>query len=174
MFLMTALVTGSVVYAGARAYHKHRQRRTTVWLLQNDRYVETSATVVEEPDLHEIERRVNVNLNLATWSLGLTTFGVLIYAPLVLLSIPINIYDAIAIFEDTWDMVLKKGPLGTVLVSSSVVTITLLADLYLITALVQWLYFLNQKLIVLLLRSEFGPIIMQQGHMGSVAEAYGV
>ncbi len=174
MYIMAALVTGGVVYAGARAYRKHRRHRTSVWLLEEGRYVKTSATVVEEPDLERIERRINFNLNLSTFSLGVTTAGVLIYAPLLLISIPINIVDAINIFEDTWDMILARGPLGTVLVSSSVVAISLLANLQLIAALVEWLYFLNQKLILLLMRTEVGPIIMQQGQAEPVLGAYTV
>lgn len=172
MYIMTALVTGSIVYAGTRAYRKYRQRRTTAWLLEDGRYVETTATVVEEPDLNQIEHRINQNLNMATFSLGITAAGVLLYTPLVLVSVPFNLYDAIKIFEDTWDMVLKRGPLFTVLVSSSVVTISLLSDFYLLTAVVEWLYFLNQKLVVMLLRSELGSFIMQSGQTGPVVEAY--
>ncbi len=173
MYIMATLVAGGVAYAGARAYRKHRQRRTSVWLLQNGHTVETTATVVEEPDWYQIERRINLNLNLATFSLGLTTVGVLIYAPLVFVSIPFNLYDAVVIFEDAWDMVLSKGHLITVLISSSVIAITLVANLYLITALVEWLYFFNKKLIVMLMRSELGPIIQQQ-QTGPVVEAYSV
>jgi hypothetical protein len=174
MYVMAALVTGGVVYAGARAYSKHRRRRTTVWLFEDGRAIETSATIVEEPDLEQIERRINGNLNLATLSLGLAAGGVLIYAPLILISIPLNLYDAIMIFEDTWDMVLTKGPLGTVLVSSSVVVVTLLIDLQVIAALFEWFYFLNQKLVLLLLRSELGPLIMQQDTARTVVGAYSV
>jgi hypothetical protein len=174
MYLMAAFVTGGVAYAGARVYQRHRRRRTTVWLKQHGQAIETSATIVEEPDLPTIERRITTNLHLATFSLGLTTAGVLIYAPLVLASIPFNLYDAVMMFEDAWEMILAKGPLATVLTSSSVVVITMLADLYLITALVQWLYFLNQKLVLLLLRSEFGPILMRQRQVGPVVGAYAV
>jgi hypothetical protein len=71
-------------------------------------------------------------------------------------------------------MILARGPLGTVLVSSSVVAISLLANLQLIAALVEWLYFLNQKLILLLMRTEVGPIIMQQGQAEPVLGAYTV
>jgi hypothetical protein len=78
------------------------------------------------------------------------------------------------IFEDTWDMVLTKGPLGTVLVSSSVVVVTLLIDLQVIAALFEWFYFLNQKLVLLLLRSELGPLIMQQDTARTVVGAYSV
>jgi sterol desaturase/sphingolipid hydroxylase (fatty acid hydroxylase superfamily) len=172
MYVMAALVTGSVVYAGARAYHKHRRRRTTVWLFENGRAIETRATVVEEPDLAQIERRINRNLHLSTFSLGLAAGGVLIYAPLLLISMPLNFYNATMMFEDTWDMVLTKGPLGTVLVSSSVIAIILLIDLQVIAALVEWLYFLNQKLILLLMRSELGSVIMQHEQVRPVVGAY--
>jgi hypothetical protein len=78
------------------------------------------------------------------------------------------------IFEDTWDMVLTKGPLGTVLVSSSIVAVTLLIDLQVIAALFEWFYFLNQKLVLLLMRSEWGPLIMQQDTARTVVGAYSV
>jgi hypothetical protein len=78
------------------------------------------------------------------------------------------------IFEDTWDMVLTKGPLGTVLMSSSVVVVTLLIDLQVIAALFEWFYFLNQKLVLLLMRSELGPLIMQQDTARTVVGAYSV
>ena len=168
--IMAALVAGGIAYAGARVYYKHRQRRTPVWLFEDGRYIETSATVVEEPDLNRIERRVNLNFNLSTFSVGLTAAGVVLYAPLILVSIPFNTYAAITIFEDTWSMVLTKGRIGTVLVSSSLVAITLIAEMHFIASLLEWLYFLNQKLILVLMRSELGPIIAQQWQTEPVAE----
>jgi hypothetical protein len=160
--IMAIVVAGGIAYAGARTYYKRRQRRTPVWLFEDGRYIETSATVVEDPDLNKIERRVNLNLNLATISLGLTAAGVILYAPLVIVSIPLNVYDAVTMFEDTWAMIVSKGRLGTVLVSSSLVAITLIAEMYFLASLIEWLYFLNQKLVLVLMRSELGPIIAQQ------------
>jgi len=167
--IMAALVAGSIAYAAARVYYKQRQRRTPVWLFEDGHYIKTQATIVEEPDLGKIERRVNLNFTLATFSVGLTAAGTVLYAPLILASIPFNIYDAIAMFEDTWTMVFTKGRIGTVLFSSSLVAITLAAHMYLIASLLEWLYFLNQKLILLLMQSELGPIIAQQWQTEPVA-----
>lgn len=165
MSIMAALVTGSILYSGARSYYKHRRRRTTVWLIEDGHSIKTSATVIEDPDLDKLDRRATFNFNLATFSLGLTTAGVLIYAPLIVASLPFNIFDTIIMFEDTWDTVLAKDPFGGVLVSSSIVAVTLLAHLHLLAALLQWLYFLNQKLMLVIMRSDLGAIInmMQQG-----------
>jgi hypothetical protein len=160
--IMAALVAGGIAYAGARVYYRQRQRRTPVWLIEDGRYIETSATIVETPDLVKLERRVNLNFNLAILSLSLAAAGVLLYEPLLLLSIPFNIYDAITIFEDTWTVILEQGRIGAVLISSSLVALTLATRMYLLASLLEWLYFLNQKLVLLLLRSELGPIIAQQ------------
>jgi hypothetical protein len=160
--IMAAVVAGGIAYAGARTYYKRRKRRTPVWLFEDGRYIETNATVVEETDLNKIERRVNLNLNLATCSMGLTAAGVILYTPLVIAALPLNIYDAIMIFEDTWAMIMSKGRVGTVLLSSSLVAITLIAEMYFLVSLLEWLYFLNQKLVLVLMRSELGPIIAQQ------------
>lgn len=160
--IMAALVAGSIVYAGVRSYRRHRRHSTPVWVIQDGRYVKTSATIVEKPDMERIARRINLNLNLATFSLGLTAAGVLIYAPLIIVSIPFNIYDAVTMFEDTWDMLLTKRSLGTVIVGSAVVAISLAADLHVIAAVVQWLYFLRQKLILRLLSSDLRSLVIQQ------------
>jgi hypothetical protein len=167
--IMAALVMGGVAYAGARAYHRHRQRRTPVWLFEDGRYIKTSATVVEEPDQAKIARRVNLNFNLATISVGLTAAGTVLYAPLVLVSIPLNLYDAIMMFEDTWMLVLSQGRIGLVLVSSSLVAITMVANMYLIASLLEWIYFLNQKLLLQLLNSDMWSIMAQQWQTETVA-----
>lgn len=161
MDIVTALVAGGVVYAGVSAYRKHRQRRTTVWLLENGHAVKSSAVVVEEPDLQHIERRVDFNLNIATWSLVLTTAGVLVYSPLLLISIPLNIYDAIAMFEDAWSVFIEKRRITAVVIIPSLVAVTMVIELYLLTSVVQWLYFLNQKLTLVLLRSDLAPLMQQ-------------
>lgn len=154
MLVMAALVGGGVVYAGVSAYHKYRRRRTPVWLIENGDYVKSDAELVADLDLNQLERRVNLNFNLATISMGLTAIGVLFYEPLVLIALPFNIFDAVMMFEDTWTALLEQGRTWVVVGASSVVVaITLLAHQHLLASVLEWLYFLNQKFSLVVARA---------------------
>lgn len=154
--LIGGVLAGSAAYAGVRAYRKHRQHKTPVWLLEGDQYVETQATIVEEPDMPVLSRRIAFNYRFSTISLGLTTVGAVFYTPLLIVSLPLNLFSAFLIFEDTWTAVFARQHVGSTTFQSLVVSVSLLAEMHLLASLLEWLYFLNQKLMLVLLQSNLG------------------
>lgn len=147
MVTMAGILAGGAAFAGARAYYKYRKRRTPVWLLEQGEYVKSQAEMVVEPNQQEVARRVSFNFNLATFSMLLTVAGVLLYAPLILVALPFNVFDAYVMFEDSWSLLLEQQSVWwVVLALSLVVALTLVAHLHLSSSVLEWLYFLNQRL----------------------------
>ncbi|NJP04566.1 MAG: hypothetical protein HC837_02495 [Chloroflexaceae bacterium] len=154
MAIMEALVAGSVAYAGFRAYRRYCQRRTPVWLIENGEHIKSDAMVVTDPDISQIERRINLNFNLATFSLGLTIVGAVFYEPLILVALPFNLFDAIMMFEDTWTVFIEQSRKWMfVTASSTLVALSLLLHLHLTASVLEWLYFLNQKFSLLVIQT---------------------
>lgn len=147
MGIIPVLVVGSMVYAGYRTFASARPKKTVTWVQQSDgRYAKKSIPAQETINHSQIQEAVNRDFTVSSISLGLAASGAIIYAPLVLASVPLTIYGLIPMVEHSLQGLFKKGEGAMVAAGSIVVAITLLANHFVLAAMIEWLYFLNRKL----------------------------
>lgn len=159
MYIVTAFVAGSVIYAGARTFFKHRHRKRFVWLLdEQGNRVPHETVIIDSPDPHQIAQQNDQDFSLATTSLGITILGTLVYSPLLLISLPINIYNTIPMLEESFESAFVQRTFRFVLVSTTVSLVGLITDLQNFVAIIQWLHYLNRKLLSNMLSTQSNPI----------------
>jgi len=147
MTIVSAFVAGSVFYAGARTYFKYRHRKRFVWLLNDQgNRVPHETVIIEHSDPNQLAQQNDQDFSLATTSLTMTVLGTLVYSPLLLISLPLNIYNTIPMLEESFETLFIERTFRFVLVSSSVVLAGLFTNLQNLVAIVQWLHYLNRKL----------------------------
>jgi hypothetical protein len=159
MPIISAFVAGSVLYAGAKTYFKHRHRKRFVWLLDDTGKRSPHETIIiDNPDPIQLAQTNDVEFSVSTVSLGVTLISTLAYSPLSLISLPLSVYNSIPIFEEAFEVVFLKRSFRFVLVSSSIIVTGLLTDLQSLASLVQWLHFLNRKLLLNMLAAKTTPV----------------
>jgi hypothetical protein len=162
MTIVSAFVAGSVLYAGARTFFKYRHRKRFVWLLDDQgNRVPRETVIIDNTDPNQLAQRNDQDFSLATTSLTMTVLGTLVYSPLLLISLPLNIYNTIPMLEESFETVFIERTFRFVLVSSSVALAGLLTDLQNLVALIQWLHYLNRKLLYNMLAASANPVTVE-------------
>lgn len=162
MTIVSAFVASSVVYAGARTFFKYRHRKRFVWLLDDQgNRVPRETVIIDNPDPNQLAQQNDQEFSLATTSLTMTVLGTLVYSPLLLISLPLNIYNTIPMLEESFETIFVERTFKFVLVSSSVALAGLLADLQSLVAIIQWLHYFNRKLLYTMLSANAHPVTVE-------------
>ncbi len=142
-----ALVVGGVVYAGVSTVRKHQRKKDFLWLTKQNT---ESANLFRQQgvDLVELEKSINRNFTISSFSLGVAVTGSLVYPPLMAITIPLTIYDASPLFKEAYEALFYHGQTKTAIISSVVIIGTLTTNHYVIAALITWGYRLNHKLLL--------------------------
>lgn len=151
MFAINALLAGTLALASLRLFGKRRQRNLMYWLAtpQQDPFSEGA---VGERRLAAIEKQVNQNYILASYSLTLSLFAVLIYTPAGWLSIPLTLLSALPMFERTLDQLTSRARINWDLLGTTAISLSILADNFLMASLLQWLLVVNEQMALRLSR----------------------
>ncbi|NDJ60863.1 MAG: hypothetical protein GYB67_07040 [Chloroflexi bacterium] len=162
MIVIDALLAGTLITASLRIFQRRRRRNLMYWLsLPADTpfdgdYENTQA-------LNTLNQRVRVSYRLATYSLGLSLIGALIYTPLGIISTPLTLVSALPLFERTIDNALERARLNGDVISATALIVTILSEGYLLASALQWLLALNELVAFRLsrrLRTYFDPNAM--------------
>ena len=142
MIIVNGLLAGTFAVAAARLFSRRRQRNLMYWL------VVTEQTPFESGDnerLAIIDERIETSYRYATYSLGLSVLGGLVYAPLSWLSVPLTLYSALPLFERTLDNASDRFEINGDVFATTVLSVSLILDNYFLASLLQWLYALNDR-----------------------------
>lgn len=148
MLIINVLIAGSVAYAGVNSYLAQRRRHAVAWLVAptaaGDVLVPQVLEEVEIEDEAESagEREVKLQhyLRVSTASLLLSVSGGLIYPPLSLVSVPLNLYTTIPLLEKTFLAMAEEGRVRGSTVSAAVTLVALSAEQFFLAGLVNWLH----------------------------------
>lgn len=142
MLLVNTCIVGGIVYAGLKTLVKRRPRKKATWLVRLDK---------QEPgDLRPAARADRLGLSeyqtyryfiMSSVSLGLSMSGAIIYPPLSLASVPLNVYTSLPMFEQTYVALFQEGRLNAAAFWSTTIIGTLATQHYFLAALINWLYF---------------------------------
>ena len=150
MFLMSTLIAGGALYAGAKiceTFKKKKRNLGTLYAgkLAAEKIKPRRITLFSEDVGHQ---QINRNLVVATAAMGLATAGAVVYPPLSLLSVPFTLYTCIDIFKVTYKALFKEHRLRAIVLDAATVVGALATQYYVVGALNSWLYYLGQRLLL--------------------------
>lgn len=143
-------LAGGVAYTGIKTFRRRKRLNEAVCLTNYDK-LPLEPTDLSAPDkisFAELERKINRDFSLSSVSLGLSITGALAYPPLGVASIPLTIYGALPTFENAFASIFSRNRTKVATVSSIVIVGTLVTDHYTWASVIQWIYHLNQKLLI--------------------------
>lgn len=146
MLIVDVWIVGGVVYAGIKTLTKLRPKKSAAWL--NDGVQKTSAARRLETESEQLESRairteksLQRNFAVSSVSLGLTTAGALLYPPLGVASVPLNVYTSIPTLEQSYEFLLRKRRSVMPLVTSFAIMGTMVSGHYFWSSLIDWVYY---------------------------------
>jgi Cu2+-exporting ATPase len=103
---------------------------------------------IATPSVSPKERNINLNLAIATATLGVTGIGVLLHSPIILLGLPGIAYNSLPYFRDAYRTIVKEKRLG-IGVLDSVVTLACVAQGYFFAATISnFFFYFSRKLLI--------------------------
>lgn len=134
MIFLNVVIFSGVVYAGVKTFIQRPSRNPDIWL--------SEAKKIETPPLlAQPEPNMGQNLALSSVSLGLSVTGTALgIMPLNYASVPLNLYSAIPLMEQSLHTLIRNGRGKRGLVVSGTVLGVMSAQYYLIASLVDWSY----------------------------------
>ena len=138
LLIVNTLVISGIVYAGLNTYRKHRHRDQFSWLVEQSSSDNPDSVAEPETDPVHLEQTINRTFTLSSLSLGLSMFGVLIYYPLGLVSVPLTLYTAIPTFEAAFEALFQSGRKKMAVVSTFAITGTMLTNHFFMASLIDW------------------------------------
>lgn len=111
--------------------------------------MKSHATLVEQDHvrLETLRREVNTDYLAATASLGLSMVGVLVFAPIVLAELPLNIYTLSSIIDQAYDGVGLQRRTARFFALGIAAATVVFSSQFLVVACIQWVYFAYRKVI---------------------------
>jgi len=137
MLFVNLIISGGILYAGAKVYHRRRANRKKAWLVKQNR------PLIEETPQPTTEQTNPLShyFAMSTISLGLSTSGALFYPPLGVASIPFNVYTTIPMLSNSIYSLLEKRQLKAGLVASVGVLVAIIKQDYLLASTLDWGYY---------------------------------
>ncbi|ETX05232.1 P-type ATPase [Candidatus Entotheonella palauensis] len=142
MLLVTACIAGGVTYAGLKTLVKLRLRKRKNWLIRvNDQAADHASSAASDSS-QALDRSTDpLYFRLASVSLGLSTAGSLIYAPLGLVSVPLTVYVSLPVFENAYTALFKEVRFKMAIVHATIVVGTLATQHYVYASLFNWFHY---------------------------------
>lgn len=142
MLLVNGLLAGSLTFAASRVLWR-RNRRNLMYYL--DLPVQTIFERQDREGIAVMRQQVDRSYRYATYSLGLSVLGVVVYAPLGLLSVPLTLYSSLPQFERTIENLLDRVELNVDFIQVALVGVALVLERYFLASFLQWVFVLNEK-----------------------------
>jgi len=103
---------------------------------------------VDEGKISDVEQKVKLDFAVASVALGLSTVGVLLYAPLKYISVLPLSYVARHIFQDAYQSLFKERRIKASVADSIMLLGCVTTGYYFAASLGGWLYFIARKLVI--------------------------
>lgn len=146
MLIVTVYIAGGMAYAGIKTFIKYRPKKSAAWLNETGR--KTSAASRFETESEQLENRairtekvLQRNFAISSVSLGLTAAGALLYPPLGVASVPLNVYTSIPVLGKSYEFLLRKRRGVMPVVTSFAVMGMMASGHYLWASLIDWMYY---------------------------------
>lgn len=142
MLLVNACIVGGVLYSGFKALVQRRPRKKAAWLVRLDQQPPRSLwPATREDRLGLSEYQTYRYFVMSSVSLGLSMSGAIIYPPLSLASVPLNVYTSLPMFERTYIALFQEGRINASALWSTIIIGTLATQHYFLASLLNWLYY---------------------------------
>lgn len=127
MFITNVLLVSGALYA----YVKHRRKQTkeAIIVIPSNEAIGDTESAVETAERYT---------NIATISVSMSIVGTLVYPPLTFVSVPLNVYTLLPVFEDAFDTLSGDANAYGSIVSSIVIAGSLVTNHYLMANLFDW------------------------------------
>ncbi len=111
--------------------------------------MKSHATLVEQDHvrLETLRREVNTDYFAATTSLGLSVMGLLVFAPIMLAKLPLNIYTLSSIIDQAYDGIGLQRQTARLFALGIAAATVIFSSQFLVVACIQWVYFAYRKVI---------------------------
>lgn len=141
LFVQVCILSG-VIYAGLRTMIKRQSQAQKAWLVPQERpapngFSPTPGTGSLEPD----ESLLASYYRLSWICLSLSMLGALFYMPLSLATVPLTVYGAIPLFEQTWASIFKESRPNLSLAQSIAIVGLLATRNFGTAALIIWIHY---------------------------------
>ncbi|ETW92564.1 MAG: hypothetical protein ETSY1_43090 [Candidatus Entotheonella factor] len=142
VLLITACIAGGVTYAGLKTFAKHRLGKRKHWLIRANDQAPNNASSEAHSNSQDVDQAADpLYFRLASVSLGFSTAGSLIYAPLGLVSVPLTVYVSLPVFENAYTALFKELRFKMAVVHSAVVVSTLVTQHFVLASLFNWFHY---------------------------------
>lgn len=149
MIIAPICIAGGLIYAGVMTYMKHRRQQQFVWLVgERGQPITKEAVVIDAFSIRELEEQIDHGLLLSTLAVGLTAAGKLIFTPVLFVAVPLSVFTALPVFEESLEALVLDQDVKPVVLSSVVIVVGLLTNLQIIGAVVLWLHYFNYRLLL--------------------------
>lgn len=139
MLFVNVLVTSGLIVAGAKTLIRQRKQKQVKWLVESK-----AQQIVVDPKgeySSEILPRVPKHyLTVSVISVGLGLSSLLLYPPLGLVTVPLNVYTSMPIFESAYQSLLQDGRFHLPIIGSIVIIVALTTEHFFTASLIDWGY----------------------------------
>ncbi len=138
------LIGGTLVIAGVKVLRQHVQEQ------EQEQKLTHSEVIPEETaaQLQQRDRETMHYIKVSGAAMGVAVVGEFLFPPLVVVSIPLNLYTAFPVFEVTFKNLLVERKVRASAIDSIAIAGALITHYYVAAAFANQIYFLAQKLLI--------------------------
>lgn len=175
MLLVNVCIVGGVLYSGLKTLVQRRPRKKAAWLVRQDPQPASDVWPAPRADRFTLsEHQTYHYFVVSSVSLGLSLSGAIIYPPLSLASVPLNVYTSVPRFERTYIGIFQESRLNASAFWSVIIIGTLATQHYFLASLISWLdYYLHLLAQRVRYFNQLFLIGLEQSYRQFLAQVYG-